>query len=213
MMKKNHFNQIILTTHYRRWRERYKFHRQPSSGIELIELHPLWSLEQGIRHSKTKLAIKDLENLKTQNPFDRQNACSKTGVFLERILDHITLLYRLKAPRKPDSSYTLGELIYCFSNKFIEKMKVKKHTGSEILLSNTMKDLFSIAEPIRNQVGSHWNESGMDILDKEVISFLDITIKIGRNLICSECEGLPIKEKSDCWNCSCGKTSLYPLKK
>lgn len=207
------FNQIILTTHYRRWRERYKFHRQPNSNIELIELYPLWSLKQGIRHSKTKLAIEELENLKNQVPFDRQSSGSKAGVFLERILDHITLLYRLYAPRKPDSSYTLGELINCFSYKFIEKMKVKKHTGSEILLSNTMKGLFNIAEPIRNKVGSHWNESGMDISDQEVISFLDITIEIGKNFICSECGGLPIKEKSDCWYCGCGKTSLYPLKK
>ena len=72
---------------------------------------------------------------------------------------------------------------------------------------------FHNAEPIRDQVGFHWNESGMDISDKEIISFLDLTIEIGKNLICSECEGLPIKEKSDCWNCGCGKTSLYPLKK
>ena len=208
-----HFNQIIITTHYRRWRERYKFHRQPSSDIELIELHPSWSLEQGIRHSQIKLAIEELENLKNQNPFDRQNVSSKTGVFLERILDHITLLYRLNAPRRPNSSYTLGELINCFSNKFREKMKVKKHDGSEIPLSDSMKELFNIAEPIRNQVGSHWNELGMDISDQEVMLFLDITIEIGKNFICSECKGLPIKEKSDCWNCSCGKTSLYPLRK
>jgi len=210
----NFFSQIILTTHYRRWRERYKFHRQPSSNVELIELHPLWSLEQGIRHSKTKLAIEELENLKNQIPFDRQSAGSKAGVFLERILDHITVLYRLNAPRKPDSSYTLGELINCFSNKFIEKMKIKKHTtGNEIPLSQIMKSLRDIATNIRNQVGSHWNESGMDISDQEVISFLDLTIEIGKSLICPECGGLPVKEKLDCWSCSCGKTSLYPLKK
>ena len=76
-----------------------------------------------------------------------------------------------------------------------------------------MKELFNIAEPIRNQAGSHWNESGVDISDQEVMSFLDITIEIGKNFICSECKGLSIKEKSDCWSCSCGKTSLYPLRK
>ena len=68
----NSFNQIILTTHYRRWREKYKFHRQPSSDIQLIELHPCWSIEQGIKNSETKLAIEELKTLKNQNPFDRQ---------------------------------------------------------------------------------------------------------------------------------------------
>ena len=119
----------------------------------------------------------------------------------------------MNVPRKPDSSYTLGELISCFRDKFIEKMKIKKPNGSKIPLSNSMKELFNIAGPIRNQAGSHWNESGIDISDQEVMSFLDITIEIGKNFICSECKGLPIKKKADCWNCSCGKTSLYPLRK
>ena len=76
-----------------------------------------------------------------------------------------------------------------------------------------MKELFNIAEPIRNHIGSHWNESGVDISDKEVMSFLDITIKTEKIFIFSECKGLPIKKKSDCWNCSCDKTSLYFLRK
>ena len=92
-------------------------------------------------------------------------------------------------------------------------MKIKKNDNSEIQLESVMNNLFNIAEPIRNQVGSHWNEKGMDISDQEVISFLDTVIKVGGNFICSECGGLPIKKKSDCWNCSCGKTSLYPLNK
>ena len=206
------FSQTILTTHYRPWREKYKFHRQPNSNIQLIELSAFWSLDKGIESCQTKLSIEELEDLKNQTPFDRQAIGSKPGVFLESLLEHLTLIYALNAPRKANPVYTLGELMSCFKNKFIEKMKIKKE-NNEISLSAIMNNLFEIAEPVRNQVGAHFNASGMDISDKEVMSFADKAIDLGKALICSQCGGLPQKKRSDCWKCDCEKTSLYPLSK
>ena len=208
-----HFNQIILTTHYRPWREKYKFSRQPSSNVQLIELSSFWSIEQGIKSNETKLSIEELEILKEQIPFDRQTAGSKAGVFLESLLDHITLLYALPAPRKPESVYTLGELITCFSKKFINNMEIQYDAGNKIPLLNIMNGLFQITEPIRNKVGCHWNDIGMHFSDHEVMSFLNKTVAFGKMLICKQCGGLPQKKKSDCWKCGCSKTSLYPLSK
>ena len=208
-----YFNQIILTTHYRPWREKYKFHREPNSNVQLIELSSFWSVNQGIKSAQTKLSITELEDIKNKNPFDRQIAGSKAGIFLESLLDRLTLLYSLKAPRKPEPIYTLGELISCFSNKFIEKMKIRKNTGDEILLSDTIEDIFRITEPIRNKVGCHWNNIGQYFSDHDIMSFLEKTIEFGKIFICSQCGGLPQKKKTDCWQCSCGKTSLYPLSK
>ena len=48
------FNQIILTTHYRPWQDRYKFYRQPNSNIQFIELSPFWSIEKGIKKQSNK---------------------------------------------------------------------------------------------------------------------------------------------------------------
>ena len=206
------FNQTILTTHYRPWREEYKFSRRPSENIHLIELSASWSLDKGIKSSQTKLLIEELEEIKRQEPFDRQNAGSKAGVFLESLLDRLSLLYELHAPRRPEPKYTLGELLNCFSKKLINSMKIN-YESQEISLSEVMNTLFEIAEPIRNQVGAHFNISGMDISDKEVMSFLDQTIKLGKALICSQCGGLSEKKKTDCWTCSCKQTKLYPLRK
>ena len=206
------FSQIILTTHYRLWREKYKFSRLPNSDIQLIELSTFWSLDQGIRSSQTKLSIEELEALKNQYPFDRQIAGSKTGVFLESLLDHLSLLYELRLPRRSDSKYTLGELMNCFSKKFIEQMKIKKESG-ELLLLEIMNSLFELKEPIRSQVGCHFNTSGMGLSDKQTMSFLDRTIELGKALICPQCKGLPEKKKTDCWKCSCRQTGLYPLHK
>ncbi len=206
------FNQTILTTHYRPWRERYKFSRQPSSNIQLIELSAFWSLDKGIKSSQTKLSIEELEALKKQNPFDRQAAGSKAGVFLESLLDSLSLLYELHAPRRPEPKYTLGELMSCFSKKFISKMKIV-YNDQEKPLSEIINKLFETAEPIRNQVGSHFNISGMNISDKEIMPFLDRAIELGKALICSQCGELPQKNRNDCWTCGCAKTKLYPLRK
>ena len=209
--EKKHFNQIIITTHYRPWREEYKFSRKSNSDVDLIELSSFWSVEHGIRSTQTKLSITELEDIKHKNPFDRQIAGSKAGIFMESLLDHLTLLYNLYVPRKPEPIYTLGELINCFSNKFIQKMKIKKNTGNEIPLSNIMKDIFNITEPIRNKVGCHWNNIGQHFSDHQIMLFLEKTIEFGKMLICSQCGGLPNKKKVDCWKCDCEKTSLYPL--
>ena len=206
------FNQIILTTHYRPWREKYKFHRQPNSNIQLIELSTFWSLEQGIKSSQTKLFVKELEGLKNQEPFDRQNASSKAGIFLESLLDSLSLLYELRVPRRPEPKYTLGELLSCFSKKFINNMNIEYNSHKKPL-SEIMHKLSQIAEPIRNQVGAHFNISGMDISDKEVKSLLDTTIELGKMLICPQCNGLPERKKPDHWACNCEQTYLYPLQK
>lgn len=211
--EKKHFNQIIITTHYRPWREEYKFSRKSNSDVDLIELSSFWSVEHGIRSAQTKLSIIELENIKHKNPFDRQIAGSKAGIFMESLLDHLTLLYSLYIPRKSEPIYTLGELIGCFSNNFIEKMKIKKNTGSEMPLSNIMKDIFNITGPIRNKVGCHWNNIGQHFSDHQIMSFLEKTIEFGKMLICSQCGGLPNKKKVDCWKCDCEKTSLYPFRK
>ena len=78
------FSQIILSTHYRPWRDKYKSHRWPNSNIHLMELFPFWSLAEGIKSHQTKLSIEELEAFKTNRPFDRQAASSKAGVFFRK---------------------------------------------------------------------------------------------------------------------------------
>lgn len=208
-----HFNQVIITTHYRPWREKYKFHRKSNSNIQLIELSPFWSLQEGIKSNQTKLSIEELKILQCQVPFDRQISGSKSGIFLESLLDHLTLLYGLSIPRKPVPNYTLGELLNSFSDKFKKNMKIKYKDQNEIQLSNIINELSKMANPIRNQVGCHWNDSGVNISDHEVMYFLKKTIEFGNMIICKECKGLPGKKETDCWKCSCKETSLYPLGK
>ena len=132
---------------------------------------------------------------------------------MESLLDSLSLLYELKVPRRPEPQYTLGELMNCFSKKFIDKLKVKKGNDDFVPLSSVINELFQTAEPIRNQVGAHWNINGMDISDQEVMTFLDKTLELGKTLICNECSGLPQQKKQDGWQCACGKTSLYPISK
>ncbi len=102
-----HFDQIIVTTHYRPWRER---HRHVSSAtVQLIELGP-WSLSRGIWPAKTKPKLDEIASLLAGGHFDRQALASKAGILLEELLDFVCLRFGCRVPRKAEPAYTLGEL-------------------------------------------------------------------------------------------------------
>lgn len=210
-----HFNQLIVATHYRPWRDKYLFARGPVANIQLIELLH-WSLPRGIRHTKTKLSVEDLSGYLSAEPLDRQIVASKTGILLESLFDHVALLYHCKLPRQAEPSYTLGDLSDCLGKRLKKAMKIEQiaddgAVNSTIELEPLFTELCGMTW-IRNQVGCHWNTAGMSVPDCEVVLLAERTIKLAQNLVCSKCGELPRRDKSGtCWECRCGKKRLYPL--
>jgi hypothetical protein len=123
------FNQFIVTTHYRSWRDRYKYARGAYSNIQLIELMP-WSLSRGIRHTKTKIIVDDLVEKCNEDEFDRQAVTSQAGIILESLLDFLTMKYRCKLPRKSEPDYTLAELMNGLDKKLRSMLKIEKYNGN-----------------------------------------------------------------------------------
>ncbi len=209
------FNQLFITTHYRPWRDKYLFARGPAANIQLIELLP-WSLPRGIRHSKTKLTVEELRDYRRAEPMDRQIVASKSGILFESLLDHITLLYRCKLPRRTDLNYTLGELLDSLSKKLKAAMKIVHvaddgSVNSEFALESILNKLAGMTW-IRNQVGCHWNVAGMSVPDDDVSSFADCIIKFANVLVCSSCGELPRRDSSGVYRaCCCGQKRLYPF--
>ncbi|MDQ7839164.1 MAG: AAA family ATPase [Thermodesulfobacteriota bacterium] len=211
------YNQLIVTTHYRPWRERYRFARGPAANVQLVELLH-WSLSRGIRHTKTKLAIDDLKALQMVEPLERQSVSSKAGILMESLLDHLALLYECKVPRKAEPDYTLGELTSCIPGKLRKVLKVQHMSQSnssqevvaEIAIESLLTEISSLSW-IRNKVGCHWNLSGIEVSDAEVNEFVNLTIKFAESLICEHCGEIPRVEKSGSYHqCGCGRTRLYP---
>ncbi len=211
------FNQLIITTHYRPWRDRYRYARGPVGNIQLIELLH-WSLPRGIRHTKTKLSVEDLNGYTQQEPLDRQIVSSKAGVLLESLLDHLALIYECKLPRKPEPFYTLGELIGCIGRHLRQALKTqfvsedRSSCLSEICIEPILTKIGSLAGWIRNQVGCHWNISGLDISDSDVMALSNITIELANALVCENCGQIPLKERSGSFfECQCGRKRLHPV--
>ncbi|WP_167884882.1 hypothetical protein [Leptospira fluminis] len=203
------FNQIIVTTHYRPWRDRYRWMKGPSSNVDVIELGP-WTLHHGIQAKQFLNAVEELREISSLENFDRQQAASKAGIVLESMLDFLTIQYKCLLPRNPQNEYTLGELVNGLDSRLSKLLKVKRE-GSEIALKEIL-DKSVNAQWIRNCVGCHFNSLGSEIADAEVREFLNSVIEVANALVCKSCNSLPKKNKSGSYlECNCAKLELYPL--
>ena len=209
----DNFCHMIVTTHYRPWRDFYRIGGGPANKVQFIDLQ-LWTKEAGIRHSKSKLIIDELRALKDNITVDnRQSIASKSGILLEGMLDLLALRYGLKVPRRPLQQFELGIL-------FDSLLKHKKHlktiqenddeTKTEIEIKPLIEKLENMTF-IRNQIGSHWNPDGSLLSDIQVKEFAENTIALCEALTCKVCGNLPNRDKSGSyWQCQCGKKQMYP---
>jgi energy-coupling factor transporter ATP-binding protein EcfA2 len=204
------FNQIIVTTHYRPWKDRYKYTRSAVSNIDVIELGP-WSLQTGIQVSQFKEAVIELKNSISVGNFDRQAIASKAGVVLESMLEFITRKYRCLLPYDGTAEHTLGDFVGGIDSKLSKLLKIKKN-GKETELKPLLDTSIS-AQWIRNCVGCHFNLKGSDVTDQEVKDFANSVIEIADSIICPDCYSLPKRNSGSFWHCSCkdNQLELHPL--
>jgi ABC-type transport system involved in cytochrome c biogenesis ATPase subunit len=221
--EEQHFSQIIITTHYRPWCEKYRHHRATGNKVHFIELRG-WTLDTGIRVQKMRLSLDELRHALTVPPFDRQVVASKAGVFLESMLDFLARLYECRLPLKANSVYTLGELTACFSSKrllpalTIERLtRQKDPAGKEedvwvkIPLAPLIAKIKQWAE-IRNLVGCHFNEVGAHCTDADVEELAKATLDLGDALVCSEGGDFPSRSDSGSYHeTKSKKVRLHPF--
>lgn len=223
--EEQHFNQIILTTHYQPWRDRYRNHRAPGGKLHFIELRP-WRLDTGICVQGMKLCLDELRQAMTASPWDRQIVASKSGIFLENMLEFLARLYVCKVPFTSQTAYTLRELTDCFSTKLLKALEVdrlmidKDADGNVISTTITSSVELNpiIAEikqlgAVRNQVGCHYNFGASDVTDAEVQEFGKLTMKLGEALVCEEGGDFPSRNRSGSYHESrSGKVRLHPFR-
>lgn len=210
-----HLNQLLLTTHYRPWRDAYRYYRGPALRIQLIELLP-WTLQRGVRHTKSKLVVDELRECVAREPIDRQVVASKAGILLEGLLDHFTLLYECRVPRRGDSRYTLGDLLNAIDSKLKRSLTVSRAGPApdapavETELKDSLDELESTAW-IRNEVGCHFNLDA-NIADADVKRFANRVVQLAEAVICNRCGELPRNDRSGTdRKCRCGQVRMQPV--
>jgi hypothetical protein len=216
------FAHIVFTTHYRPWRDRYRFHRYPESQVHFVELRD-WKMEDGMRLQKGKSQIEELREAMASEYFDRQLLAGKAAVLLENLLDFLTTTYACRLRRKPKQDYTLGELLDAVMPKLAKTLRVE-------LLSKNAAHQFDPALPvqevpllphfeelkklsfIRNQVGAHFNPLGSDVSDSDIFAFANHTLSLAERLTCPETGVFPDRQTSGAfWETHSKAVRLFPL--
>lgn len=207
------FAQLIITTHYRPLRDKFRYARQPTNHAQLIELKP-WNFLQGIKGSKTLTYVEDLREQLQQPVFRREYITAQAGILFESLLEFITQTYQCKVPHLIEPRFTFGQLQSAPNRKLKQALKIIKHHNSdseENLLEPVYENL-SQAIQVRNLVGCHFNEWSGELSDQEVKEMAELALTLADTLVCHYCGSLPVSNKSGSyWECSCKRTEMHPL--
>jgi hypothetical protein len=121
-----HFRHRILTTHYRPWKEKFRWGLLKSGQCQFIELAQ-WSATNGLSLSGSSSSdIVRLRVMLAEVAPDCQLVCAKAGVVLESLLDYLTQLYECRVPRRAGGRYTLGDLLPAIDGKLRQALRVEE---------------------------------------------------------------------------------------
>ncbi len=212
------FQHCLLTTHYKPWRELFRWNYLKNGECDFIELVD-WSHTQGMKHSK---AIPPVEQLRaylaapTPNP---QVVCASAGVILEATLDFLTLLYRCRVPRQ-DGNYVLNDLLGAIDKPLKNGLTVERlvvaadgsKTYEQIVLGPIIEKLRNTVTA-RNVFGCHFNALANELHGSVAIEFATHVLELADALIDPEAGWPRSKKSGDHWTNSKKTRKLRPLLK
>ncbi len=209
------FQHAVVTTHYKPWREKYRWGLlkpdKPCHFVELIE----WGLGEGIRLTNCVPEIDRLSALLAADALDVQAVTSKAGVVLEQALDHLTQKYECSLPRH-GRGYTLGELLDAVSGKLRTALRVERRRGDTLVDAvelGPMLDSLKAIAGARNVLGAHFNALAHQLTGSEGITFARQVHALADALVCPE-HGWAMNDKSGSyWRNSGDTRRLHPLRK
>lgn len=213
------FQHAIVTTHYRPWREKFRWGiLKPDQVCQFVELKH-WSLGDGMALTGSTPEIARLKALLTADDPDVQAITGKAGVILEAILDFLTLKYGCAVPRKPGNTYVLNDLLSAVHGPLLTALSADlvdvDSTGAETVTSVSVKkildDIKAIAQA-RNVLGAHFNALAFDLYPDDGIRFARLVEQLADALICPN-HGWPTKDTGSHWKNGGNTRRLHPLRK
>lgn len=210
------FQFCIYTTHYRPWREKYRWGWLQNGQCQFIELLP-WEHARGIRDTKCLPPIDELRCLLTTNPLSVQLCCASAGVILEAMLDFLTELYECSIPRRRGKP-TIGDLLPSVKGKLRSTLAVERletdAAGAAVYtryeLQAVLNELQSLAQT-RNIFGCHFNDLAQVLPVSDGIRFARLVLELA-DLMIDPAGGWPKSNKSGMyWSNARQTRRLYPL--
>ena len=209
----DNFAQLIITTHYRPLRDRFRFAQQAAARVQLIELKP-WNFAHGIKSGKTLGYATDLRSQLQDPNFRRESVTAQAGILFENLLEFISQTYRCKVPHLIEPRYTFGELADAPNSRLKQALKVIRQENAK-LVETPLKPIYDDLQKaiqIRNLVGCHFNQWAGELSDDEVKGMAELALKLADMLVCPNCGSLPVSNKSGSyWQCKCKQTQMHPL--
>lgn len=210
-----HFLHCVITTHYRPWKEKFRWGLLRHGQCQFVELKP-WSAAKGVSCGKTSLTpVAELGKLLAEEPPSAQLLCGSAGVVLEAVCDYLTAHYECAVPRRKGKP-TLGDLLPPIDKKLKPVLKIERRQADG---SYAMVDLGPIFDKlqdmaqIRNIFGCHFNDLSMHLPEQDAIEFARLVHAAADALCCTD-EGWPMVEKAGSyWATRTETRRLHPYKK
>ncbi len=210
------FKHTILTTHYRPWREKFRWGWLQNSQCEFIELDE-WTQTGGIAPTQNSLTpLAELRRHLAATPPSLQAACASAGVILERACDFLAERYEIDVPYKR-TGLTLGDLLPRVAEKRLAaalRIEVQQPDGSyvNVAIGEQLIKLRDLAA-LRNIFGAHYNVLADMLPPQDAIAFAQAVSELMTALVCDD-HGWPKSDKSGSYWATQGETRrLHPLKK
>ena len=210
------FRHVLVTTHYRPWREKLRWGWLRHGQCQVVELGR-WSAGVGPSLVRSTAEIERLRKLLADGEVDVQAACAKSGVVLEALLDFLTELYQCSLPRKSRNEWTLGDLLPAIGKKLRSALRVE-HQDQEDPNRYTSHSLGPIVEELqrvaqtRNLQGAHFNKLSFELLDSDAQHFANKVLELADLLVHPD-HGWPRSDKSGSYWATTKETRrLHPLK-
>lgn len=209
------FLHCILTTHYRPWKEKYRWGHMRPSFCQYVELRN-WSPAKGVSHGKgAPTPVAELGKLLADDPPSPQLLCASAGVVLEAACDYLTAHYECSVPRRKGKP-TLGDLLPSIDKKLKKELKVECRQVDGSYLATELGPIFDQLQTtmqVRNIFGCHFNELAMHLPDQDAIDFAQLVYQAAEALCCPE-EGWPATEKAGSYWATRSETRrLHPYRK
>lgn len=210
-----HFLHCLITTHYRPWKEKFRWGLLRHGQCQFIELRP-WSPASGVAHGKTSLTpIAELGKLLADDPLSPQLLCASAGVVLEAMCDYLTLHYECAVPRRKGKP-TLGDLLPPIDKKLKPVLQVERKQADGSYSSVDLGNIFDKLQQIpavRNVFGCHFNDLAMHLPEQDAIKFAQLVHQAAEALCCPD-EGWPMTEKAGSYWATRSETRrLHPYRK